>query len=479
MRASPPIPSPRSQRPGRVPAAAWGLGSPAAAGAATGLPGAAADPLSPAVVAAVCLGAALIALALWWPRRTRLELAACAALSLASLAWLVPAGPGWGAPAGTAWPYVLSGLWAWRMTAAPAPRLERALLAYAAAASLLMLPLWPGEPALWDTVQALLNLGAAGAVAVATAVLALRRPDRERVLLALLTGLGGAIALWAALAPGQAPAAVLPLLWVAAWVGLLLRRALIAQDELAHWRSRPPPPALPPSEDQLQQWRSAEREQAVLRERQRLMRDMHDGVGAALMSALVLVEQGRLQADGIAALLRECMDDIRLVIDSMEPVDHDLVALLASLRYRVGRRMELSGVQLSWQVDDVPALAWMDAGSALQILRIVQETLSNVLKHARASAVVLSTACVDDEERAWVRVRITDNGCGFDALRLAGDAPSGGRGLRNLRSRARLLHARLAIRSEPGCTEVTLDLPLHLRTAPERAPARGSTAYSV
>jgi signal transduction histidine kinase len=207
-----------------------------------------------------------------------------------------------------------------------------------------------------------------------------------------------------------------------------------------------------------QQLRAAERQQAVLRERQRLMRDMHDGVGSSLMSALVLVEQGRLDMRGVAELLRECMDDIRLVIDSMEPVDHDLIALLASLRYRLGRRMELSGVRLAWQVGDLPRLDWMDAGSALQILRIVQEALTNVLKHARARSVTLATCLHDDGERRWVRVTIIDDGCGFDPAGLAGDSP--GRGLRNLRSRARLLHGRLTLRSRAGGTEVTLDLPV-------------------
>jgi signal transduction histidine kinase len=87
-----------------------------------------------------------------------------------------------------------------------------------------------------------------------------------------------------------------------------------------------------------------EREQALLLERQRLMRDMHDGLGSALMSSLVLVEQGRLQAKDVAKVLRECVDDLRLVIDSLEPVGHDLVALLATLRYRLGRRLEHSGL---------------------------------------------------------------------------------------------------------------------------------------
>jgi signal transduction histidine kinase len=65
---------------------------------------------------------------------------------------------------------------------------------------------------------------------------------------------------------------------------------------------------------------------------------MHDGLGSNLMSALVLAEQGRLSRDAVAGLLRECLDDLRLVIDSLEPIGNDLVTLLALLRHRLARR---------------------------------------------------------------------------------------------------------------------------------------------
>src|SRR5262249_40218794 len=176
--------------------------------------------------------------------------------------------------------------------------------------------------------------------------------------------------------------------------------------------------------------REVEREQALLIERQRLMRDMHDGLGSTLMSSLVLAEQGKLQQDAVATLLRECVDDLRLVIDSLEPIEHDLVTLLASLRHRLGRRLEAAGLTMRWEVDDLPPLPWLNPPDALQVLRIVQEVLTNVLKHAEARTVRISTGRNGDH----VQVQIEDDGHGFEAA-----SPNGGRGLRHpLQPAARL-----------------------------------------
>ena len=189
------------------------------------------------------------------------------------------------------------------------------------------------------------------------------------------------------------------------------------------------------------------------------MRDMHDGLGAALMSSLVLVEQGRMQTEDIAIMLRECVDDLRLVIDSLEPVGQDLVTLLATMRYRLGRRLEHAGLKVDWAVRDLPALPWLDPSHALQVLRIVQETLTNILKHAEASRVRIETLLLQKPGLPdQVCVHIEDDGKGFDI-----DTIAPGRGLRHLRQRAQKLNGDLDIHSQQGQgTRVTLLLPVHL-----------------
>lgn len=212
--------------------------------------------------------------------------------------------------------------------------------------------------------------------------------------------------------------------------------------------------------------RAIEREQTLADERQRLMRDMHDGLGSALMSSLVMVEQGRLAAPEVARVLRECIDDLKLTIDSLEPLDADLVAVLATLRYRLGSRLEAAGVKLEWRVTDLPPLPWLDALTGLQVLRILQEALTNVLKHARARRIVVATEAAEAE----VRVRVEDDGVGFDVAEARERGT--GRGLLNLHRRAERLGGRLEIESGAGGTRLTLALP-RAAVPTGRAPANG------
>ena len=202
---------------------------------------------------------------------------------------------------------------------------------------------------------------------------------------------------------------------------------------------------------------SAEHERIVQHERQRIMRDMHDGIGTMLMSSLALAEHGELSPERTAAMLRESLDELKLVIDSLEPIEDDLTTLLAALRYRFGQRIEDAGVRIVWEMAELPPLPWLDPTNALQVLRIVQEALTNVVKHARASEIVISARpTARDSDRPGVVVRVADNGVGFDPAQARA-----GRGLDNLRRRAALLGASLAINSQAGggsCVALTLPL---------------------
>ncbi|WP_158279164.1 sensor histidine kinase [Acidovorax sp. CF316] len=197
-----------------------------------------------------------------------------------------------------------------------------------------------------------------------------------------------------------------------------------------------------------------ENERVRLTERQRLTRDMHDGLGAMLVSSLGQIEQGRLSQGEMAQVLRECLEDLRLTIDSMEPIDQDLTTLLATLRQRVGHRLAQGGIALHWHMDDLPPLPWLDAPAALHVLRIVQEALANVVKHSGAANVTLSATL---DAGPGVCVQIEDDGRGLQAR------PDGhqGRGLGHIEERARQLggHARIVLGAGGG-TVVQLWLPL-------------------
>ncbi|PLC42609.1 sensor histidine kinase [Ralstonia pickettii] len=203
-----------------------------------------------------------------------------------------------------------------------------------------------------------------------------------------------------------------------------------------------------------QKLREAERQRAISAERQRLMQDMHDGLGASLISAIRSVERGALSEVDLSHILKGCLDDLKLTIDSMEPVEADLLLLLATLRFRLEPRLDGTGIALLWEVKKLPTLPWLDPSSALHILRIVQECIANILHHTRASEIRVGTAADPD----GVRVIIEDNGQGFDVDRALRDGK--GHGLRNQQRRAQALDGSVDWASGPGGTRFTLWLPL-------------------
>lgn len=202
------------------------------------------------------------------------------------------------------------------------------------------------------------------------------------------------------------------------------------------------------------QLREAALRQTISDERQRLMQDMHDGLGSSLISAIRSVEHGGVSDFKISQILKDCLDDLKLTIDSMEPIEADLVLLLATLRFRLEPRLEGTGITLLWEVQDLPTLAWLDPSSALHILRIVQESVANILRHTRANAIRVSTS----RDEHGVSVSIEDNGQGFDIEKaLAGVA---GRGLHNQQRRAMAVDGKVSWESGATGTKFVLWLPL-------------------
>lgn len=199
--------------------------------------------------------------------------------------------------------------------------------------------------------------------------------------------------------------------------------------------------------------REIEHEQTLSNERQRLMQDMHDGLGSSLASALCVVTSGRGTDEELEEVIRGCIDDLKLTIDSLEPVDANLLLLLATLRYRFDPRLRSAGIVMRWNVDDVPALEWLNPPSALHILRILQEAFSNILKHTQATEIRVTTGA----NALWTWVTVEDNGPGFD---VAGATQAGGRGLANQRRRAAALFGAIRLESSSTGTQLTLLLPV-------------------
>jgi signal transduction histidine kinase len=204
----------------------------------------------------------------------------------------------------------------------------------------------------------------------------------------------------------------------------------------------------------FEQVRSLDQQRATAEERQRLMRDMHDGIGSHLMSTLALARMGTLTAKQMSEVLTDCIDELKITIDSLEPVESDLLVVLGNLRYRLGPRLNAAGITLEWAVKDLPPLEYLDAENVRSVLRIVQEAFTNTLKHANAKRITLSTSL--DYANNSVLVSVADDGLGL------AESHANGRGIDNMKSRAAKLGGRLEIvQMESGGTCLNLYLPVN------------------
>lgn len=220
---------------------------------------------------------------------------------------------------------------------------------------------------------------------------------------------------------------------------------------------------------------------AVLEERERIAREIHDSVGQVLgyvntkvQAVKVLLEAGRsaearVQLAQLEQAARDVYADLREAILGLRTDTGPQRRLIPVLREYVRRYSELSGVQTELITEGDPAHYVFSPTTELHLLRIIQEALTNVRKHAMAA-------------RAWVRfarddgvlvVSIRDDGQGFDPARVQPGAwPRFG--LQTMRERAEAVGGTFAVRSAGGSgTEVEVRLPLPHGRSGDARPAGG------
>ena len=195
-----------------------------------------------------------------------------------------------------------------------------------------------------------------------------------------------------------------------------------------------------------------EKTKATLTERQRIMADIHDTVGAQLVGVLDLIRTGAPH-EQLEAETTDALEDLRIAIDAIQPVNGSLTAVLATLRHRLEPRLDANGIHLIWHVEALPRLANLTPQTIQHIQRIVLEAISNVMKHAKASTVSFTAQAL--YEGQTVVIQITDDGVGFDESVLL----SKGQGLSTMRFRAEAVGATLAFsKNEPSGTRLTLTI---------------------
>jgi signal transduction histidine kinase len=207
---------------------------------------------------------------------------------------------------------------------------------------------------------------------------------------------------------------------------------------------------------------------ATLAERNRLARELHDTIAQGLTAVTMQLEAAQRGFDRDAArartritraheLAREALADVRRSVWTLAAPLVDGNALSAALEDVVARFAARTGLNANYAHNGPPIE--LDHPAATQVLRIVQEALLNIEKHARAKTVQVGSTMEDGALRVWVR----DDGVGFAADAPHEHAASGnGFGLLSLRERARLAGGTLEVESAPGeGTVVSITILLH------------------
>jgi signal transduction histidine kinase len=197
-----------------------------------------------------------------------------------------------------------------------------------------------------------------------------------------------------------------------------------------------------------------EQEQAALLERQRMMIDIHDGVGAQLVSLVNQTQKPQFDQIQVREQASSALDELRMAVDALQPSDGDLQLVLATLRYRLEPRLKACGIHLEWQMQPLPNVAQLGSHQVIQIQRIVYQAISNIIEHSQASVVIISTQALSDS----IAMTIRDNGIGFDTHTRSPIHPHAtkGVGLQSMAHRAKDIGATLNIRSTAGDTTVEL-----------------------
>jgi signal transduction histidine kinase len=191
---------------------------------------------------------------------------------------------------------------------------------------------------------------------------------------------------------------------------------------------------------------------AVMEERSRLARELHDSVTQALYSLTLFAEAGRRAAEAgekerelnylvrLGQVSHQALKEMRLLIYELRPAALETEGLVAALQQRLDAVEKRAGVEARLRVEEMVELtAIVEEG----LYRIAQEALNNILKHAAATTVTVRLKANTEQ----VELEVVDNGRAFDPANLRN---GGGIGLVSMRERAERLGGSLTIISRPG-----------------------------
>lgn len=217
-----------------------------------------------------------------------------------------------------------------------------------------------------------------------------------------------------------------------------------------------------------------ELERAIADERARIARDIHDGITQTLAFRRMRIDlwldwletdRDRLRQELIdnKQLLREQIAELRRAIFALRPVQFDELGFLGGLQRYINEFANQHGWRVQIDMREAPETLSLEYEAIC--FRMIQESLTNVAKHARATQLTVRIAEVD----GGLSISVRDDGTGFEPGALIEQA--GHVGLRQMQERLHTIRGQITVLSQPGAgTEVRAWLPLH-GEAHERIPA--------
>ncbi|HRH46380.1 MAG TPA: triple tyrosine motif-containing protein, partial [Pyrinomonadaceae bacterium] len=194
-------------------------------------------------------------------------------------------------------------------------------------------------------------------------------------------------------------------------------------------------------------------------ERKRIAVELHDGIGQSLAIISNRAAMGKRKKDDPEFVFNEfeeislnangALDEVHEITSNLHPYNLERMGLTKALQTMFSR---ISGVlKLDFEIDPVDDI--FPKLTEINIYRIVQECLNNIIKHSESSTAAVRVK----RTRKEVLITITDNGKGFDPNKLKGN----GLGLVGLNERTKFIGGKLTIKSAPGMgTEIKINLPI-------------------
>jgi len=188
----------------------------------------------------------------------------------------------------------------------------------------------------------------------------------------------------------------------------------------------------------------------------RISRELHDETSQSLTALLVGLDTIRIAARSDISRIDSHIHDLKSITEDMLANIHRLIAdlrpsllddlgLVAAIEWYGEQRLKPYG--LTFRLQDHTLKERLPRPVETALFRIVQEGLTNILRHARASAVMVRL----DQDHDLIALEICDDGVGFDPCRFESlEADGRGLGLRGMRERAAILGGSLELESAPG-----------------------------